>query len=454
MNKVPSYKNKIVFYLLSALSAVGYYWLCYQTKRESFFEVFGLYSFLFAAYFLLNRFFLISNFKYLLLAGFAFRFLLLFSVPNLSDDVFRFIWDGRLAANGINPFSHLPSTIMQMPAITGITEELYLQLNSPNHFTIYPPVLQGIFWITAKLFPVNVFASIVVFKCIILLFEVGTSLVILQLLRKLALPKYLSLLYILNPLVITELTANVHFDGVMIFFVLLAFLFLLKNNWQTSSIFLALGIATKLIPVLFLALLANKMNWRKGLQYSAFTGVVTLILFAVVFDAATIQHMLTSIDLFIRKFEFNASVYYLVRHIGTIVTGYNIIALAGPVLILLSSLIILLLSFKGKRISEISIFNKALFIISVWFLFSTTVHPWYICLPVAISVFTKYRYTLIWSFVATLSYYAYQTIPFKENLWLIALGYLITVAFAVWELWYKNYKLSNSPKKNELQPLN
>jgi hypothetical protein len=429
-----------ILYLLLLFSGVAYYFLAYQTARENFILVFSLFTFLFAVFLIAYKLFSVTHFKYLIIAGIAFRVLLLFSLPNLSEDVYRFIWDGRLAANGINPFSYLPSEIMQMPATDGITNELYLRLNSVDHYTIYPPVLQGIFWSGAKLFSENVYAAIVFFKCIILLFEVGTFFVMLQILKKLSLPKHLTLLYILNPLVITELTGNAHFDGVMIFFVLLSFLLLLKNKWQASAIFLGLGIATKLLPVLFLPLIMNKLGWKKGVLYSIITGVTAIVLFALVLDVATIHHMLNSIDLYIRKFEFNASVYYVVRYIGTLIKGYNIIAVAGPFLILLSSLIILLISFKGKKISEISIFNKALLTISVWFLFSTTVHPWYICLPVAISIFTQYKYAMVWSYAAALSYYAYKSVPVKENLWLVALSYLIVAGYAFWE--FKNINKS------------
>ncbi len=432
-NKQQSGKYLLLYFLL-LVSGVAYYRLAYHTEREIFLQVIFLFSFLFAAYLGAYNFFSITHFKYLLIAGVVFRLLLLFSVPNLSDDVYRFIWDGRLAANGINPFSHLPTEIMQMPPITGITKELFSLLNSPGHYTIYPPVLQGIFWLAAKLFPVNVFAAIVFLKCIIVLFEVSTFLLLLQLLKKLSLSKHLSLLYILNPLVITELTGNVHFDGVMIFFVLLAFLFLLKNNWQGSAISLGMGIATKLLPVLFIPLLVIKLGWKKGLLYSLITVVTTLILFAFVFDIATVKHLLNSIDLFIRKFEFNASVYYVVRYIGTLIKGYNIIAVAGPFLILLSALIIFIISFRNKNIGWQPFFTKTLFIITVWFLFSTTVHPWYICLPVALSVFTCFRYAIIWSFTAILSYAAYQSNPVHENLWLVGAGYIFMVGYAWWEL--------------------
>lgn len=448
MNEQPFYKKKILLYLLILLSAAGYYWLCYQTKRENFYQVLGLYSFLFIVYFIACKFFSSMDFKYLLIAGIVFRILLLFSVPNLSDDVYRFIWDGRLAANGINPFSHLPSEIMQLQPVPGVTKELFGQLNSTNHYTIYPPVLQGIFLLAAKLFPVNIVGAVVFLKCMIVIFEVGTIFLLIQLLKKLSLPKHLSLLYILNPLVITELSGNIHFDGVMIFFLIFSFLLLLKNKWQISAISLALGIASKLVPVLFLPLLVNRLGLRRGLMYTIITCMTTIFLFALVFDITTAQHLLNSVDLFIRKFEFNASIYYVFRYIGTLIKGYNNIAVLGPFLLLLSAVIILIISFKKKKISSPVFFINALFITTTWFLFSTTVHPWYICLPVALSVFTSFRYVIIWSFTTTLSYAAYQYNPVQENLWLIAAGYIFMIGYAWWELMNKNKIINFQPAAN------
>jgi hypothetical protein len=448
MKNIHLFAKPILLYFLLLLSGIAYYLLIYQTARDNFLQLISLFTFLFGVYFIGYKFFSATHFKFLVIAGVLFRVLLLFSVPNLSDDVYRFIWDGRLSSNGINPFSHLPTEIMQMLPVTGITEELFAQLNSPGHYTIYPPVMQGFFWIAAKIFSMNVYGAIVLLKCIIVLFEIATFFLLIQLLKKLSLPKHLSLLYILNPLVITELIGNVHFDGVMIFFVLLAFLLLLKNNWSASAICLGLGVATKLLPVLFIPLLINKLGWKRGLLYSLITGATTLMLFAFVFDIATVQHLLNSVDLFIRKFEFNASIYYIVRYIGTLVKGYNIIAIAGPFLIVLSALIISIISFRNKNIGWQPFFTKTFFIVSTWLLFSTTVHPWYICLPIALAIFTSYRFAILWSFTATLSYAAYHTNPVKENLWLVAAGYMVVMSYGYWEIWNKNYRLKKSPQQN------
>ena len=441
MNNRIAFKKSAFFYFLLLLSTIAYYWLAYQTSREQFLTVLALFILLFGTYFICYKVFSKTHFTSLLLAGVLFRMLLLFSTPNLSDDVYRFIWDGRLAANGINPFSYLPGEILQMPPVKGITTELFMKLNSPNYYTVYPPVLQGIFWVTAKLFPLNIFSAIVFLKVLIVTVEIGNFFLLMRIIKKLFLPKHQCLLYILNPLVIIELTGNVHFEGVMIFFVLLAWLLILSNNWRSSAISLGLGIATKLIPVLFIPLVINKLGWKRGLFFGLFSGLTVLILFAILFDINTIQHLLSSVNLFFRNFEFNAGLYYVVRWIGIKLMGYNIIEYAGPALSLAAIIIIFFLSFRNKKNTPNLFLHYSLFVISIWFLFSTTVHPWYICLPVALSVFGPFRYAVLWSFTVTLSYSAYRFHPVRENLWLVGAGYILVAIYALWE-----FKFNKKPE--------
>ncbi len=446
MNEVLPYKKETLLYLLLLITGVAYYFLCYHTRRDNFLQVFGLFTLLFTSYYFLNKSFA-SHFKQLVIAGILFRVIILFSIPNLSDDVYRFIWDGRLLANGINPYNHLPTEVIQLPPIPGITKGLYQQLNSPSYYTIYPPVLQSIFWLTAKVFPTNIFGAIVCMKTIILFAETGTVLLLPLVLKRLPLPAHLSLLYALNPLVVAELTGNVHFDAVMIFFMISAFLLLLQNKIYLSAIFLGLSISSKLIPILFIPLVIKKLGWGYGLIYSFISGFVTIALFAFIVDKTTIFHFLASINLFLSHFEFNASLYYIVRWIGALVTGYNIIAFAGPLLSVTGAVIIFIISFRDKEISNTKFLTKALFILTVYYLFATTVHPWYICMPVIISACTAYRYAITWSYVATLSYFAYHSNPVKENLWLVGAEYLIVIGYACWELKINKQPVNESAVK-------
>lgn len=80
-----------------------------------------------------------------------------------------------------------------------------------------------------------------------------------------------------------------------------------------------------------------------------------------------------------------------------------------------------------------------LFAVSFYFLLSTTVHPWYVATPLLLSIFTKYNFPIVWSFLVMLSYSAYGKNGFDENLWLVALEYFVMVGVAVWELWLPKY---------------
>ncbi|MFT6319328.1 MAG: hypothetical protein ACJAT4_000245, partial [Granulosicoccus sp.] len=159
------------------------------------------------------------------------RFILLFALPNLSDDVYRFIWDGRLLLNGHNPFDFLPSYYIENNiSIPGINEALFQKLNSPEYFTIYPPVAQGVFALACWLFPNSIIGSAITLKIFLFLCEIGSLFFIKKLLDHFQIPAKNILLYALNPLIIIELCGNLHFEAAMICFLLASIYFLVTNS--------------------------------------------------------------------------------------------------------------------------------------------------------------------------------------------------------------------------------
>ncbi|MEM7108869.1 MAG: mannosyltransferase, partial [Bacteroidota bacterium] len=125
---------------LLAISGSLYLYLGYSIERYQSFVLIGLYALLFSIFiyvFRKNQF----SAKQIILTALILRLLFLFSMPVLSDDIYRFIWDGKLIHEGIHPFAHVPSWFIengQLPKSLSI--ELYRNLNSPDYFTIYPPL--------------------------------------------------------------------------------------------------------------------------------------------------------------------------------------------------------------------------------------------------------------------------------------------------------------------------
>lgn len=405
-------------------SAFAYLALGYVIPRSDFPILATLFALLFAGYF----FFLRSevSLKTGLSLALIFRLLLLFSLPALSDDYFRFLWDGRLFVSGENPYLNLPDLYAKnnFAGIPGLSKQLYDNLNSPHYFSVYPPVCQFIFGLAAYIDPESNLIGVMIMRFFILLAEAGSIWLLLKLLREFNLPEKNVLLYALNPLVILELTGNLHFEAIMIFFLLAAFYFLAQKRYHFSAVSLGLAVCSKLLPLIVLPFLFKRLGFRNWLIYGAIVGITCLVLFLPILNTELIAHFSNSLNLYFQKFEFNASVYYLLREIGFIFTGYNQIAFLGPFLSLCTFCGILFLALRETNASSGNLPHLFIYALTLYFLLATIVHPWYLTTLVAFATLTKLRYPVIWASLGILSYAAYQTNSYTENPWLLTLEYL------------------------------
>lgn len=368
------------------------------------------------------------------------RFALVFAFPQLSDDIYRFIWDGRLINHGYNPFHYLPQDIMADGwANPWLDKSLFNNLNSQEYHTIYPPVAQAVFAISTWLFPSSVYGSAVVMKVIVFLFEIGTLILIPSLLKTLDFSPKNVLIYALNPLVIIEVVGNLHFEGVMVFFLLLSIYLLLSTRYYWSAIAMAFSIASKLLPLLFLMFFIKRLGWKMATIYFAIIGAVLVVLHLPLIDGVFLANFGSSLDLYFQKFEFNASVYYLLRWFGYIFSGYNLIWYIGPILATFTFLGIVRASIKEKEYTMEKLPLRMLFAICLYLAFTPTVHPWYAILPLALCMFTNFRFPLIWTGLITLTYINYSYNPYFENLWIVALEYLVVYLWLIIELKKSNY---------------
>ncbi|HHJ50273.1 MAG TPA: hypothetical protein ENJ88_05130 [Phaeodactylibacter sp.] len=398
------------------------------------------------------------------------RFALLWAMPNLSDDVYRFIWDGRLGAQGLDVFAHLPAWYMEEGhEVRGLTRELFEQLNSPEYFTIYPPVAQAVFRLGAWLFPESIYGSVLVLRIFLLLCELGSLYLLSLILRRLQLPKERVLLYALNPLVIVEISGNLHFEGAMVFFFLLFVWAWLEARRGLAALAMSLSIGAKLLPLMLLPLLATRMweasfwlrpqgpeaenemaggrafRWRAVLWFLVL-GFFLLLLFYPFMGPFFAQHFGESLDLYFRRFEFNASVYYLLRWLRYLQLGYNDIHRLGPLLGLVVAAGILGMALWSLRRRFLTMEEGVLFFLrqSLWAFvlylgLATIVHPWYLAMPVLLAVFGGWRFPLWWSYAITWTYINYSYPVYRENLWVVGLEYSSVLLFMLWE-WQRQKK--------------
>ena len=439
------------FSILLLLTGIAFYWsFAYELNRADFIKLISLYTGLFFISFKLIQ---LEKSNFWFLAGVAVLFRLVFvaATPNLSQDYYRFIWDGQLILEGINPYLSVPNDLKEFSTALELTNQKLINgmgSLSAGNFTSYPPVNQLLFAISTFLGGKSILGSVIAMRVFIILADLGTLYFGRKLLLKLNLLGHQIFWFILNPFIIIELTGNLHFEGVMLFFLTWSIYLLHQKKWIWSAILLGISVSIKLLPLLFLPLLWNyfiknrktensdipDLNFKKLLGYYLMVGLTVLASFLPFLSSEFISNFSASIALWFQKFEFNASIYYIVRWIGFQLKGYNIIASAGKILPLMVILILSGLAFFRRNNSTQKLIETMLVGVSAYFFLATTVHPWYIATPLLLSVFTKFRFALVWSFLVMLSYSAYKRNGFQENYWLIAVEYVLVIGIFLIEI--------------------
>ncbi|QKG55764.1 hypothetical protein GKZ68_03365 [Hymenobacter sp. BRD128] len=424
--------------LLALLLAGAAYWaLAYATPRPHFGQLLGLFAVAGAAYAWLLHTRL--PLRWGLGAALLFRLLWLPATPALSDDFYRFRWDGLLVSHGYNPFAATPRQLLRSPppdsAALPMAElrRLLPQLNSAAYFSVYPPVCQALYGGAARAFPTSQAGFLVVVRLALLLADAGAAALLLWLLPRAGWPARRALAYLLHPLVIVEVAGNVHMEGVVVCFLLLAGALLAQRRLRPAAGALALAVGTKLLPLLALPLLARHLGRPQLGRFGLVLAGSLLVLFLPFLSGQLPEHFGQSLDLYFQRFEFNASVFYVLLALGKWLTGYDLVGGLGPLLGLGAAGLTLWLARRAGRAALVVLPHWLLLTLSGYFALATTVHPWYLVPLVALSCFSPLRYARGWAGLAVLSYAAYRTPAYAESGLLLALEYGGVLAWAAGE---------------------
>lgn len=174
--------------------------------------------------------------------------------PKLSDDVYRYIWDGKVQAAGINPYRYIPAD----PKLAFLRDrKIYPNINRRDYApTIYPPGAQMFFFAVTR-----VSRSIVWFKCVLFLLQMLTLWLLGQLLTSFGLPRERILIYGWNPLVLWEFCSG-HIDVLMTTLVVLALLLRRKERNVLTGCVLGSAALVKFFPLVLLPALWHRRDWK------------------------------------------------------------------------------------------------------------------------------------------------------------------------------------------------
>uniref|UniRef100_UPI004048CE41 glycosyltransferase 87 family protein n=1 Tax=Algoriphagus sp. TaxID=1872435 RepID=UPI004048CE41 len=356
------------------------------------------------------------NFKRLLLLGILLRGCLFFFEPNWSEDSARFLWDGDLLRQGRNPYGLTPMQVLEQQGEgSGLRVQLFQILNSPNYYSVYPPLNQAMFWFGALAAQGSVAQGYLVLRCLLLLGEICVFYLLWGIVVRFQLPQKQIILYWFNPLVILEVVGNLHFEGFVLLFLLATLLNLSRQKLGWSGAFWGLAVGIKLLPFL----LAPTFFFWKGIRLSTrfwgmAVGVLVLAFFPLVYWNSW-GNFFQSLQLYQGKFEFNASLYYLFRAVGYELAGFNTIWYLTKVGIVITLLGVIWISWKQSNASLFEIPSGWVQLYLLYFLLQPVVHPWYLLPGLGLSVLSRQWTFLLWSFGAIFSYQAYSQNPVQEQ---------------------------------------
>ena len=205
----------------------------------------------------------------ILAAAVVMRLGVLLAPPYLSDDINRYVWDGRVEAAGINPYRYIPVD----PHLAALRDDtIFPNVNRSTYApTIYPPVAESIFFLATR-----VSESLTAMKATMVCFELASVVVLLHLLALFGLPRERILVYAWHPLALWEFAGSGHIDAAMITFVALALWARRRGVAWLAGSALAAATLVKFFPAVILPALYRRWDWKMPVVAAATALVIYL----------------------------------------------------------------------------------------------------------------------------------------------------------------------------------
>jgi hypothetical protein len=431
----------LIFYIILGLSGdicseIEIYWLIVIPLYLSY----ALVIF----YILRNKLLERISFLWFIIFGVLFRIVLIPSEPFLSDDIYRYLWDGKIIASGINPYKFAPVDIQLLQFRDQI---IYPFINFPEIATSYPPVSQFMFLINQWLG-----GSVLSWKILLLFVEIILFLVIFRMVQHFKLNKFRILIYFYNPLLIIETYSSGHLEitGVL-FFWIAVYLFYKRYDWK-SIIFFAMSIMTKFIPLVSgIPFLLNKF-FRK----SALLMVICSILLLPFMFSGILP--LPGLFSYINRWEFNGGLYQLVisimnlldikeyqwmdvnfsGHLETFYFSYAFFYKIFAAVILVAVFFDQMNKLRAtSSFRSINFIQRGFILTAGFLLLMPTLHPWYLIWIIPFLVFIPNWSWLLFTFLIQASYFVLKDYAlffvWKESVWILLFQYIPFYAILIWE---------------------
>jgi alpha-1,6-mannosyltransferase len=317
----------------------------------------------------------------LLILAVALRFVLIDVPPAQSDDIYRYIWEGRLHWEGFNPYQHAPDD----PVLFHLRDTLHARINHGYLPAIYPPLTQ--WWNALAVYPGYYLADhpIAWMKLAYIFWDLMILLLLPCWLKKNKLNPAWTLVWAFHPLVIIEFSGNGHLDSMMIFLMLAATHLAsdrketadpaVYNRWiaPTTAGLLAAAVSTKIVPILVVPFFMWQMKRRAGWLLLV---PILFVLAYLPYNNAGMSGIMHSIREYMTVWASSAPAFSFLK----ICSGGNDLVARYAYRIMISALVVILFLMKWKP-------DRAVWtVFMAYVVMAPVIHPWYalLVLPFAL----------------------------------------------------------------------
>jgi len=385
--------------------------------------------------------------------GFGMRVFMMGSTPILEDDYYRYLWDGAVTANGINPYAYAPGQILEgkekaeevPPVLFQLAEDsgtVISRINHPYLRTVYPTIAQAAFAVAYWLHPWSTPA----WRAVLLVFDVLTFILIILILRALGLPSLYAVVYWWNPLLVKETFNTLHMDVLSLPFVLGAVLLTIRKKHFSAVVALALAMGTKLWPVVLLPLILRPVWGKPKRLISALLlfGFLGGLLFFPIYQGG-----LQSDSGFVaygQKWEMNDALFMLFMWGAKMVASLTQ-TLTGQEKLIARAMAGLLLALWIGWLARYSVDDhlkfceRCLLVVAAVFLLSPAQFPWYYIWMLPFLALRPRQSLLLWTALLPIYYlrfyfYARGRVNVFDN-GIVWLEHMPVYFLLIWE-WYRN----------------
>jgi hypothetical protein len=353
------------------------------------------------------------------------RVAIMFAPPYLSSDIYRYVWDGRVEAAGINPYAYAPSD----PRLEPLRDsDIFPQIGSPYAPTIYPPVAEAIFLAVTR-----VSESVTTMKAAMVACEIAVFVLLVRLLAVEGLPTARVIVYAWHPLPLWEFAGSGHIDAALIAFCVAALWAARRGRDGHTGLFLAGAALTKLYPIILLPALYRRWGWKMPAAFAAAVGVAYLPFISV---GSRVLGFLPGYAAQ-EGFDANGAGFYLLgllRHLPPLAALNAGVYAIGA----LTTLAVLGAALVFAHATPRLPFGAAAVLATAFIVLVSPHYPWYFAWLIVFACFVR-SFALLWLTNACLLLYLIPGYVFVQSDYRFAIETIIYgpfAALALVDIWY------------------